>query len=96
MRVVRAVAVSVLRARHEEVTASCAGDRLHADLERDGVDVGVAAVAKDDGAADGPAEPAEPTARADEALEVLKVVVLVEESKAPTERDVGRTDLLHA
>ena len=94
MRVVRAIAVSVLRARHEEVTAACAGDRLHADLERDRVDVGVSAVTKDDGATDGPAETAEPPARTDEALEVLEVVVLVEESEAPTERDIGRSVLL--
>lgn len=55
VRVVGALAVLVLCTRHQEVTPTSAGDGLHADLERDWVDVCNAQVTEDQGAADGPA-----------------------------------------
>ena len=96
VRVVGALAVPVLGSRHQEVAPTSAGDGLHADLERHGVDVRLAHVAENQRALDGTAQPAEPTARADEALHVLEVVVLAQKTKAPTERDVGWALLLHA
>lgn len=96
MRVVGALAVLVLRARHQEVAAAGTGHRLHADLERDRVDVCDAEVAEDQGAADGPAQPPESPARPDEPLEVVQVVLLGQKAHAPTERDVGRAGLLQA
>lgn len=71
MRVVGALAVLVLGARHQEVTAARTGHRLHADLERDRVDVCDAQVTEDQGAADGPAQPPESPARPDEPLQVV-------------------------
>jgi len=96
VRVVGALAVLVLGARHEEVTPARAGDGFHADLERHGVDIRLAHVAKDQRALDGTAQPAEPTARANEAFHVLEVVVLAKKTKATAERDVGWALLLHA
>lgn len=96
VRVVGALAVLVLCARHEEVAATGAGDGLHADLERDRVDVGLALVCKDDGAADCAAQPTEATARTDEPLQLLEVVVLVKEPKPSTKRDIGWTRSLQA
>lgn len=96
MRVVGAFSVSVLGARHQEVTPTSAGDGLHADLERHGIDVRLAHVTKDQRALDGAAQSTEPAARTDEALHVLEVVVLAQKTKSSTERDVGWALLLHA
>lgn len=95
VRVVGALAVLVLGARHEEVTPARAGDSFHADLERHGIHIDLAAISQDQRALDGAAQPAEPTAGTDETLQVLEVVVLVKQTKATTERDVGRTRALH-
>jgi len=95
VRVVGALAVLVLGARHEEVTPARASNGLHADLERHGIHIDLAAIGQDQRALDGAAQPAEPTAGTDETLQVLEVVVLVKKTKAPTKRDVRRARSFH-
>jgi len=85
VRVVGALAVLVLCTRHQKVTPACASDGLHADLERDWVDVCDSQVTEDQGATNGTAQSSESPARPDKPFQVVQVVLLGQEAHATPE-----------